>query len=167
MKSATFLLLIVCLFVPCCGIFEKSVPPETAECAALLEKAAKANVESRTAMFDAMATNMDEQHEAQLNLFMEAMIRKYGVETDSRKVVPEDKLRAAHEEMAKMRAQFKEDIKKEREKWLDDPNLKLEVALAEANNQYVKSVSDFARELERISGIADKALNSKKPEAPK
>ena len=136
---------------------EREVPPELVQTTEKLRTAIQANADTRVIMFDAIAKNMKAQHEAQLKLFFDKRVlelqlerAKDGQGTDSVPVAP---IEALFAKIKDYRDEFDNDIAAEREKWLNDPNLKIEAALAETTALYIQSIDNFAREMAKISAL--------------
>lgn len=141
-----------------CSGFQNEVPPEAVVAIQTLDRASSANAQTRTRLFDTLAKNMRAMHESQLDLIMQKELAAASVSGS----VPIEKVNELVRQRETTRTRFESDLATERIKWLNDPNLQIEAQMISALNGYIKSIDDFARELEVLM---DK-LGMLKPEEP-
>ena len=158
MKPVRLLIIITSLFaMQGLACIEREVPPELVQTTQRPNEVVEANAQTRMIMFDAMAKNMKQQHEAQLKLLFDKRILELQLERakdgQGAESVPVAPIEALFVLIADYRDTFDKDIVAERAKWLNDPNLQIEAALVQATSLYIQSIDAFAREMARIGSL--------------
>lgn len=152
------MVILIAITLSGCSGFQNEVPPEAVVAIQTLDRASSANAQTRTRLFDTLAKNMRAMHEKQLDLIMDRELAAASVGGS----VPVEKVNELIKQRELTRTRFESDLAIERVKWLNDPNLQIETQMISALNGYIKSIDDFARELEVLM---DK-LGMLKPEEP-